>query len=227
MAELLGHTRCGLRPNKFERIEPMSNIPYIANSLRANGRDKDRYLVAIAGPPGAGKTTFSRQLKHALPNESAAILQMDGFHYDNDVLNKLSLLPRKGAPETFDFAGFISILRRLRSAEAAVAVPVFDRALDVARAGARIIPATVKYILIEGNYLLLQEDPWSSLRGLFDYTVSLTVSREELERRLVSRWLEHGFEPDEALRRVGENDMLNVDRMLTRSDAADVVVKHS
>jgi pantothenate kinase len=204
----------------------MKDIMSIADTLRVNARDRRRYFVAIAGPPGAGKTTFSSQLEQALPNGSAATLQMDGFHYDNDVLDMFSLRPKKGAPETFDFAGFMSILRRLRSAENTVAVPVFDRALDVARAGAQVIPATVKFILVEGNYLLLREDPWSSLMDIFDYKISLSVSREELKRRLVLRWLEHGFEPDEALRRASENDMHNVDRVLTRSDAADVVVEH-
>lgn len=204
----------------------MNEIMSIADSLRVNARDRRRCFVAIAGPPGAGKTTFSGQLEEALPKGSAAILQMDGFHYDNDVLDRLSLRSRKGAPETFDFAGFISILRRLRSGEDDVAVPVFDRALDVARAGARVIPQSVKFILVEGNYLLLKEEPWWNLTGLFDHKILLTVPREELERRLVSRWLECGFDPDEARRRAGENDMRNVDRVLTRSDAPDVVVKN-
>jgi len=204
----------------------MNDVMSIADSLQVNARDSRRYFVAIAGPPGAGKTTFAGQLEQALPNGSAAILQMDGFHYDNDVLDTMSLRPRKGAPETFDFAGFMSILRRLRSGEDDVAVPVFDRALDVARAGARVIPQSVKFILVEGNYLLLQEEPWWSLTDLFDHKISLSVPREELERRLVSRWLEHGFDPNEALRRAGENDMRNVDRVLTRSNAPDVVVKH-
>lgn len=204
----------------------MSDIVEIANTIQANAYDSNRYFVAIAGPPGAGKTTFSHQLECALPTGSASIVQMDGFHYDNDVLDRLSLRPRKGAPETFDFAGFISILQRLRSSEDDVAVPVFDRALDVARAGGKVIPQSVKFILVEGNYLLLREEPWRRLADLFDHKISLSVPREELERRLVSRWLEYGFNPDEASRRAGENDMRNVDRVLTGSNAPDVVVKH-
>jgi pantothenate kinase len=91
---------------------------------------------------------------------------MDGFHYDDRVLDQLGLRHRKGAPETFDFAGFATLLRRLKSREQNIAIPLFDRSLEISRAGAQIVGSDVKFILVEGNYLLLDEEPWSGLDPL-------------------------------------------------------------
>ena len=141
---------------------------------------------------------------------------MDGFHYDNAVLNELGLRARKGAPETFDYQGFLTTLQRIRSREFEVAIPVFDRRADLARAGASIIHVAVKYVVVEGNYLLLDEPPWTGLAPCFDLTIFLDVPREELERRLLQRWLELGDSEEKARRWVAGNDMPNVDRVLSR-----------
>ena len=113
-------------------------------SRLANVGEGERRLVAIVGPPGSGKSTLAEKLEYKL-NASmpgyAAIFPMDGFHYDDLVLVPRGLRPRKGAPETFDIEGFIHMLERLRSNTAKeVAVPVFDRSLEISRAAARIIP---------------------------------------------------------------------------------------
>ncbi|MGA1722220.1 MAG: P-loop NTPase fold protein, partial [bacterium] len=147
-----------------------------------------RILVALAGPPGSGKSTLASELESALNQEQpeqAMILPMDGFHYDDLYLVPAGLRPRKGAPQTFDVGGFYHILRRLRERqEEFVAVPVFDRDLEIARAGARLIPAKVPVILVEGNYLLLQQEPWSQLRSQFDVAVLLEVPEAVLGERL-------------------------------------------
>jgi pantothenate kinase len=149
---------------------------------------------------------------------------MDGFHYDDAVLKGKGLSSRKGAPETFDFDGYATLLARLRAADRDVAIPVFDRSIELSRAAAAIVRQDVKFVLTEGNYLLLDEEPWSRLGPLFDFTIFLDVPREELERRLIQRWLDHGRTPEDGRNWVNTNDLPNVDRVLARRRKADLVV---
>jgi len=179
-----------------------------------------RFIIAIAGPPGSGKSTLSIQLAQKLHN--AQVLQMDGFHYDNAVLDQLGLRARKGSPETFDYAGFAATLKRLKDREPGVAIPVFDRTIDLARAGAAIIPQTTKFIVVEGNYLLLDEPPWTELAEYFDLTIFLDVPRPELHRRLMQRWLDLGRTREHAAHWVNTNDMPNVDRVVSARRPADL-----
>lgn len=181
-----------------------------------------RFVVGIAGPPGAGKSTLAQKLVQAFPSDLARLVPMDGFHYDNSVLDDLRLRSRKGAPETFDFSGFLSILTRIRDREPNVAVPIFDREVDLARAGASLIPSQAKIIVVEGNYLLLDESPWTKLGPCFDLTLYLDVPRPQLEQRLLQRWLDLGDPPEKAAHWVASNDMPNVDRVLTRRRNADI-----
>ena len=146
---------------------------------------------------------------------------MDGFHYDNAVLDHLGLRARKGAPETFDFAGFATTLLRLRQNEPGVAVPLFDREADLARAGASIIHSDVSVVVVEGNYLLLDREPWNGLAKYFDLTAFLNVPRDELKQRLLDRWLNLGYPRQKAQHWVETNDMPNVDFVLGSRRTAD------
>ena len=94
---------------------------------------RNRYIVAIAGPPGAGKTTLAQALRLSLKEKSiqAKIISMDGFHLDNSILAERNLLDRKGAPATFDTAGFIHLINRLTNFEDNVVIPEFDRNKDL------------------------------------------------------------------------------------------------
>jgi pantothenate kinase len=184
-----------------------------------------RLMVAIAGPPGAGKSTFAQALVEGLnagAAESAAVIPMDGFHYDDGLLEARGLRSRKGSPATFDVGGLRHILLRLRGRdEAEVAVPVFDRRFEISRAGARIVAAEVRILVIEGNYLLLNQEPWRQLAPLFDLTVMMRESRSSLENRLIQRWLSYGFGEAEARAKVLGNDLPNVDLVLAGSQKAD------
>lgn len=141
----------------------------------------DRSIIAIAGAPGSGKSALAERLTGELNQRQAgstAILPMDGFHFDDGVLRELGLHARKGAPETFDVAGLVHMLTRLkRNQEPRIAVPVFDRDLEIARAGARLIAQSVRGVIVDGNYLLLKQEPWSQLHPLFDLTVLVDVPR--------------------------------------------------
>ena len=188
-----------------------------------------RILVALAGPPGSGKSTLADELESALNQEQpeqAMILPMDGFHYDDLYLVPAGLRPRKGAPQTFDVWGFYHILRRLRERqEEFVAVPVFDRDLEIARAGARLIPAKVPVILVEGNYLLLQQEPWSQLRLLFDVAVLLEVPEAVLGERLTARWQHYELPSEEIAAKVNENDLPNGRYVIAESGGEDYRLK--
>ncbi|GGA88758.1 nucleoside triphosphate hydrolase [Brucella endophytica] len=191
-------------------------------------REGERLLLAIAGPPGAGKSTLAEQLRDALNKGGdgpSAIVPMDGFHLDNAILDRLNLRSRKGSPPTFDCAGFEMLLGRLKTADEDIVIPVFDRTLDLARAGGAIVEARHRILIVEGNYLLLDEAPWRRLHGLFDMTVFLDVPFVELERRLIQRWLDHDHTLEEARERALSNDIPNAQLTVTASRSADYVVR--
>ncbi|UJW75898.1 nucleoside triphosphate hydrolase [Rhizobium sp. SL42] len=191
--------------------------------IEKRAQSSARFIVAIAGPPGAGKSTLADRLHERLlaRGQAATVLPMDGFHLDNGILQDRGLLPRKGAPETFDVRGLGDILRAVR-AGGEVLVPVFDRSRELAIAAARCISKEDRIILAEGNYLLLDDEPWSLLAPLFDFTVMVSPAVNELERRLVERWQGFGMTPDEIAAKVGGNDLPNGRLVLKNSRQADV-----
>ena len=134
---------------------------------------------------------------------------MDGFHLDNALLDAAGTRALKGAPHTFDAAGLAALLMRVRAGQAPVHVPTFDRAADLSRAAAASVEAAHRICLVEGNWLLLDADPWRALHPLFDLSVALEVDEATLRERLVARWLAHGHEPDAALARAEANDLPN------------------
>ncbi|MGB3833641.1 MAG: nucleoside triphosphate hydrolase [Mesorhizobium sp.] len=202
----------------------MSEIATIAATIFRRAGKARRFVVAIAGPPGAGKSTLSSALHGVLPEGAVEVVPMDGFHYDDAVLERRGLRSRKGAPETFDFAGFEVLLKRIRAGEPDIAIPVFDRSVELSRAAAAVIGADVRFVLVEGNYLLLDEEPWSRLGPLFDFSIFLDVPRGELERRLRQRWHEHGRSEADALAWIASNDMPNIERVLARRRQADLIL---
>ena len=172
-----------------------------------------RVMLAIAGAPGSGKSTLAEGLADTLNRRQpglAAILPMDGFHYDDLYLLPAGLRPRKGAPQTFDVGGLYHILLRLKARdETDVAVPVFDRKIEIARAGARLIASDVAVIVVEGNWLLLDQAPWSRLRPLWDITVRVDVPESVLRTRLRARWEGLGLSDAEIAAKLEANDLPN------------------
>lgn len=184
---------------------------------------KARWMVALAGPPGAGKSYRSALLCEAInllrPGQ-AVVVPMDGYHFDNAVLGD-EQLPVKGAPHTFDVEGLHHDLTRIRRVDKPVAVPVFDRPLDLARAGGRLVTPEHRIVIVEGNYLLLDQDPWRSLHALFDWTLFIDVDDAVLVERLVNRWLCMGQDRTGALERTHQKDMLNAALVKTCSVTPD------
>ncbi len=179
-----------------------------------------RLLVAIAGPPTSGKSTLAEALVDRL-GPRAALVPMDGFHLDNRILDARGLRSRKGSPPTFDAAGFAHAVRRLQT-EDEVFLPVFDRTRDLAIACAQVVGPATEICVVEGNYLLLKDPPWSDLRPLWDLSVFLSVPLDEIDRRSVARWDEHGWPRDKARAHIDVNDLPNARTVLENSAEADI-----
>ena len=199
------------------------DLDHIASLIAARRTGESRMLVAIAGAPASGKSTLSERLHHHLGGDEAgvAIFPMDGFHFDDAILRERGNLARKGAPHTFDVGGFARYLRAIRDDDEDVFVPVFDRKLELSRGSARCIGRHHRVILVEGNYLLLNQAPWQQLAGLFDLKLFLDVPINVLEQRLIQRWLDHGFDTQNATRRALENDIPNARVVQNQSVGAD------
>lgn len=190
--------------------------------------DKNRVIIAIAGAPASGKSTIAEELLELLEllneNEpdSAAVVPMDGFHLDDQVLKDKGLLGVKGAPSTFDVGGFRSLLQRLKiNEEPEIIVPVFDRELEISRAGARVITSEIKYIIVEGNYLLLNKAEWKDMQPNYDLSVFVKVSQKIIHQRLVQRWQGYDYSALEIEHKINQNDMPNaqlVMRMMNEPD---------
>ena len=203
----------------------ISTVEGLAAAISAR-KNNDRFMVAVAGPPGSGKTTISGLLQAELEGRyklSAQVVPMDGFHLDDSILQQRGLLPRKGAPQTFDVDGLNNILMRLTSTPAVdVLVPVFDRERELSRASAREISESVAVIIVEGNYLLLNIMPWSSLRRYFDLSVMIQCTKSVLRRRLMNRWLDLDFSQQAARTKVEENDLPNAATVISQSVKSDI-----
>lgn len=160
--------------------------------------ERGRILVGITGSPGAGKTTLAMKVA-ARVNEllgSAAIavhLPMDGFHLANATLDRLGRHDRKGAIDTFDGWGFVALLGRLLSEDGhTVYAPSFSRTVDEGVAAEIAVLPSNRVVIVEGNYLLADTEPWAQITNLLAETWFCETSEEERLRRLVDRHERHG-----------------------------------
>ena len=183
---------------------------------------KNRYFIALSGPPASGKSTISEKLVKdlTLKGHNSSILQMDGFHYDDQILKQKSLLLKKGAPETFDVMGFLNFLFRLQN-ENEVAIPIFDRSLELSRSSAVIISKETRVVIVEGNYILLKTHPWRELHKFFNSTIMINTKHEILEKRLIERWRSFNIPEEEIKQKVFENDLPNGVNVYKNSTLAD------
>jgi pantothenate kinase len=206
----------------------MTDHSSLVTNLKTRAGNAPRFMVAVAGAPGSGKSTFAANLVAALKaaGETAIVVPMDGFHFDDCVLMARGHQSRKGAPWTFDVAGLFTLLTRIKAREPDIAIPVFDRHLELSRNAADIVNGTDKFIVVEGNYLLLDEAPWNELKAIFDVTLFLDVTIETIEHRLLSRIKEHGHDEAYARNWMQTNDLPNARSVIEKSVRADMIVSN-
>jgi pantothenate kinase len=175
-----------------------------------------RRLLGITGPPGAGKSRLAERIVDELAGR-AALVGMDGFHLADAELVRTGLADRKGAPETFDRDGFVTLLTRLRANTGTVYAPVFDREWEDSRAAAAAVPVTVPLVVVEGNYLLY----WAEVRPLLDEIWYLDPDPVLRQRALIARHVAHGRSVERARAWVVSSDERNAELVAAGRGLAD------
>ncbi|MEH1102546.1 nucleoside/nucleotide kinase family protein [Micromonospora sp. CPCC 205561] len=197
----------------------------LVSRARALAEAGPRQLLGIAGPPGAGKSTLAERIVEAV-GPAARLVPMDGFHLAQSELRRLARAGRKGAVDTFDANGYVSLLRRLRRLEpTAVYAPAFRRDLEEPVAGSIEVPPSVRLVVTEGNYLLVAEPPWEEVRQLLHEAWFLDLDAEPRLRRLTARHEAYGRSPDEARAWATGSDETNAALVARTAHRADLVVR--
>ncbi|MGW7684893.1 nucleoside/nucleotide kinase family protein [Kribbella sp. NPDC054772] len=195
-----------------------------AVALATRGR---RQILGITGAPAAGKSTYAEQLaaKLTADGHKVALVPMDGYHLAQSVLDELGLTEVKGAPQTFDGFGFVALLNRLKeSPDEQIWAPRFDRSIEDSIAASIGIAPEVTLVLTEGNYLLLDETPWSALRSLLDQCWYVEVPEALRHQRLEARHRLFGRSPEEAHARTFGSDERNAHLIAATASAADAII---
>jgi pantothenate kinase len=167
-------------------------------------------LLGVTGPPGAGKSTLAAALVEAVPG--SVLVGMDGFHLAHATLEAMGRVDRKGAPDTFDAAGYVALLRRVRGlgpGAETVWAPQFHRDLEDAVAGAVPVTAQARLVVTEGNYLLLDDPPWDQVRPLLDECWFVDVPEDLRRARLQARHERYGRTREQARERTLGSDERN------------------
>ncbi|MCU1610109.1 MAG: hypothetical protein JWM45_2025 [Pseudonocardiales bacterium] len=198
--------------------------PDLLTRARALADGGGRRILGITGAPGAGKSTVARRLVDALDG-AAVLVGMDGYHLAQRELQRLRRAERKGAPDTFDAAGYVALLRRLRSSDTGtVYAPEFRRAIEEPIAAAVPVPAGLPLVVTEGNYLLLDTPPWSAVRGLLDEVWFLAPNERTRHEWLVTRHRRYGCSDQQAAERAAGGDENNARLIAPTAARADLIL---
>jgi pantothenate kinase len=201
---------------------PLSEHVARIAGLVAGGR---RTLLGLAGAPGSGKSTLAQTLAEAFPGR-AVIVPMDGFHLAQAELERRGLAARKGAPDTFDGAGYVALLRRLKSTASSETVyaPEFRREIEEPVAGAIAVTPDIPLVITEGNYLLLDTPPWQEVRALLDEAWYVDVDDALRRERLVQRHIAFGRSPAAARDWMQHTDEPNARQVAASRQRADAAI---
>jgi pantothenate kinase len=195
------------------------------DTLRARLVPGARTILGITGAPGSGKSTFAAWIQQQFPPGAAVVVPMDGFHLGNAILDGTPLRQRKGAIDTFDAGGYLSLLRRLvRRDEPVVYAPEFRRSLDEPVAASIAVPAEVPLVITEGNYLLAEPDPWKEIRAQLDEVWFVDTPPALRLKRLVERHVSFGMDRAAAVDWATGPDEVNAVLIQATRPAADRVI---
>ena len=187
-----------------------------------------RRILGIVAPPGAGKSTLAKALAAEFP-DGVQVVPMDGFHLANSELLRLGRSGRKGAPDTFDAAGYANLLQRLaqQGTREVIYAPDYRREIEEAVAGAIAVLPETRLIVTEGNYLLLDDSPWPRVREQIDEVWYLDVDDVLRRERLLQRHLFFGRSRERALSWIASTDEPNAVRIARTRHKADLCVPWS
>jgi pantothenate kinase len=185
-----------------------------------------RRMIGLVGAPGAGKSTLAQALASLWPAH-IQVVPMDGFHLANVELERLGRKQRKGAPDTFDAFGFVALLKRLRTQanDEVVYAPSYERTLEEGVAGAIAVHAKTPLLVVEGNYLLLDDAPWNQVQALLDETWFVDVPQDLRVGRLTQRHQQFGRSAQDAADWVQHTDEPNARRIEAAKAKADVMFR--
>ena len=199
----------------------MNDLTAMARQLARTGQ---RRILGITGPPGAGKSTLADAIVEAVGGD-ARLVGMDGFHLAQRELARLGRQERKGAPDTFDVAGYVALLRRLgENTEAVVYAPWFDRAIEEPIACAVPVEREVPLVVTEGNYLLVDDGDWAQIKPLLGTCWYVDLEERIRIDRLVARHQAFGRTSEEAREWVLRSDQRNAELVVRTRERADLVV---
>lgn len=207
-----------------------ASLPEIPDHFRARLQalisDQARKIVGLVGAPGAGKSTVASVLHAAFANV-AQVVPMDGFHLANAELVRLGRADRKGAPDTFDSAGYVALLQRLRNqaADEIVYAPAFHREIEEPVAGSIPVFPQTQLIITEGNYLLLESGHWAAVAELLDEVWYVDVDDTLRVQRLTQRHERFGRSPEAAMAWVENTDEPNARLIAATRPRADVIFR--
>ena len=212
---------------------PAASVPELCTSLAAalqRGRElaalQRRSLLGIAGPPGAGKSTLAQMVARAV-GERARVVGLDGFHLAQSQLVALGRRDRMGAIDTFDAAGFVALIRRLREPdpEQTVYAPEFRREFEESIAGAVAVEPDVRLVVIEGNYLLADAPPWNQLRDLLDEVWYCDHEQHDRIAALIARHRAFGKSEADAKLWAAGSDQHNAEAIHRTRGRADLILE--
>ena len=155
-----------------------------------------RQIIGIVGPPGTGKSTFAEQLASRFGPGECVVVPMDGFHLAQSIIAGTPLESRRGALDTFDAGGYVSLLKRLQArTESVVYAPSYRRGLEEPIAASIAIPVSTPVVLTEGNYLLASDEPWNKVRAYLTGAWFVDIPRDIRIARLIERHIAFGKDP--------------------------------
>jgi pantothenate kinase len=209
-----------------ERIKVGADLSMLLERLAHLARGHERVIVGVVGAPGVGKSTLADDLAARLGAGEAVVMPMDGFHLASPLLVEPGQLQRRGAIDTFDVGGYLSLLARVRSrTEEIVYAPGFDRKIEEPIAGFIPIHRDVPIVITEGNYLLSDAPGWNGIRSFLDETWYLEIDSQRRRERLVARHMRFGKTTEDAHAIVNGSDEHNAEEIGLSQFAADLVIR--
>lgn len=207
-----------------EPVVPPIRLIHLISRARSLAQVGQRRVLGITGAPGSGKGTIAEAVLSAL-GDLAVVVPMDGYHLSGTQLDRLKLADRRGAPDTFDASGFVSLLHRLREPHGdTVYAPEFRRDIEESYAGSIAVPSDVPLVITEGNYLLHDDEPWAQIRGLLDECWFAAPNDHLRVARLVERHVRFGKTPEQAREWVRRSDEANAAIVARTRSRADLVI---